>query len=135
MRYFGIVTGTLLLAVGFTALALNWFSHVAYAAVAIGLGCGFFGHHLGILLQDWAAKKDPALARRTEIEQKDERNIRLNDAAKSRAFDHMSFIHGTVLLVLVLIKKDLTVVLLLVGAYVLSYISMFYYLNKLNKEM
>ena len=57
--------------------------------ILIGVGCGLFGHFMGDFLARRAVQSDPEAARALEIEQKDERNVAIGNAAKARAFDVM----------------------------------------------
>lgn len=103
--------------------------------VCLGVGAGAFGQGSGELLKRRALKGDPSLEKRLEIEARDERNVALGNRAKARAFDCMLYIFGALMLAFTLMEVDLTIILLLVGAYLLVVgISVYYYI-RYDKEM
>ena len=53
--------------------------------LALGVGCGLLGSGAGELLAAQAMKKHPELQKQQEINQKDERNVALGNAAKAGA--------------------------------------------------
>ena len=93
------------------------------------------GNGIAQLVQRWALQKDPELARQQEIEVGDERNIRLAEGAKARAFDLMVFVFGALMLIFALMQVDLAAILLLVGAYLLVQGYAVYCRIRLEKEM
>lgn len=103
--------------------------------IFVGLGSGIFGHGMGEIMIRYAKKHSPAAAKQLEIEQKDERNLAIANRAKAKAYDMMVFVLGALITALALMAKDLTMVLLLVFAYmfILGYNS--YYRLKYFKEM
>lgn len=103
--------------------------------ILVGIGAGIFGQNLGSVLMIRSFKKDPMLEKKYEIDLKDERNNSIRDRAKAKSYDLMVKVFGVLLLVLALINKDLTIVLLVVFAYVIVVYSNVYYLTRLNKEM
>ena len=66
--------------------------------------------------------------------EKDERNIAINNKAKAKGFDAMSFILTILMLIFVFLNADLSIILLLVFAYLLVYGVFIFYLNKYYKE-
>ena len=130
------ILGVVLFSIGGVGMKMEWFGNlVALPGILIGVGCGVFGHNLGAAIQNKAVVNNPVEARKIAIEQKDERNVSINNAAKGKAFDAMGYIYGTVMLICVLLNVDLLIILLLVGAYLLVYGNMFFHLSKLNREM
>ena len=103
--------------------------------ICLGVGAGLLGNGIAQLMQRRALQKDPELARRQEIEVGDERNIRLAEGAKARAFDLMVFVFGALMLVFALMQVDLVAILLLVGAYLLVQGYAVYCRIRLEKEM
>lgn len=103
--------------------------------ICVGLGCGIFGHGMGEIVVRSAMKKNPAAAKQLEIDKKDERNLAIANRAKAKAYDMMVFVFGALITAIALMAIDLTVVLLLVFAYmfILGYNS--YYRFKYYKEM
>lgn len=85
--------------------------------ILLGVGCGAFGNGLSALVTHAAAEKDPELARRMEVEAKDERNTALAEKAKARAYDAMVYTFGAVLLAFALMQVELVAILMLVCAY------------------
>lgn len=131
-----VVVGLLLAAVGFVLLRgmpEAWGGPLPY--LCLGVGAGAFGWGSGELLKQRALQGDPALEKQLEIEARDERNVALANRAKARAFDAMLYVFGALMLAFALMKADLTLILLLVGAYLLVVgISVYYYI-RYNKEM
>ena len=89
----------------------------ALPGVCIGLGCGALGHGLGSMYANFVARRHPEVARQVAVEQQDERNRAVNDRAKARAYDMMIYVFGALMVAYALMNADLTVVLMLVGAY------------------
>jgi Flp pilus assembly protein TadB len=106
-----------------------------WSGVLIGVGAGLTGMSLANLVTAWVEARNPAYSRQVAIEQKDERNQLINNAAKAKAFQAFTPVMGMLMLVFVLIKVELLPLLLLVGAYILVYIFYFVSLNKYLKEM
>jgi len=130
------VLGIALLAAGGLGMKLDWFGEIrGLPGVLIGVGAGVFGANLGVILQAKTVERDPAAARRIEIEQRDERNQAINNIAKSRAFDAMVYIYAAAMLVCVLINVDVAAILILVAAYLLVHGIMLYEMVKLTREM
>lgn len=103
--------------------------------VLIGLGCGAFGYGMGVAANAMLARKYPDIAREKQIEEKDERNVAIANRAKAKALDRMYYIFGALMVALALMGTDLTVILLLVAAYLFVTGSMVYYLCRYHKEM
>ena len=103
--------------------------------ILIGVGCGLFGHFMGDFLARRAVQSDPEAARALEIEQKDERNVAIGNAAKARAFDVMLTTFSPLLLIFALMEVDLLPLLLLVAAYLFVVFDSIYWLNRFQKEM
>jgi hypothetical protein len=103
--------------------------------ICFGLGCGIFGHGMGEIVLQRAMKSNPAAAKQLEIDLKDERNLAIASRAKAKAYDMMVFVFGALITGLALMAIDLTMLLLLVFAYmfILGYNS--YYRFKYYKEM
>lgn len=105
------------------------------SGVLIGVGAGLFGMSAGQLITLFVVAKNPDFKRKAGIEANDERNIYINNLAKGKAFDAWSVILGILGLVLVLMDSDLTIVLLLVGAYLCGWAIYLGYMFKYSKEM
>jgi len=132
------VGGLILAAAGLIALKMGaapdgFLQVLCY--VAIGCGCGAFGHGMGELLRYRALKNAPDVQKQLEIERTDERNVAVGNRAKSAAFDAMLYIYAALNLALAMMQADLAVVLLLVFAYLLVVGLSIYYRCKFEKIM
>ncbi|MBO9605583.1 MAG: hypothetical protein J7639_06515 [Paenibacillaceae bacterium] len=103
--------------------------------LCVGLGSGMFGHGMGEIMARYAMKHNPAAAKQLEIEKKDERNLAIANRAKAKAYDRMVFVLGALITALALMGIDLTMVLLLVCAYLFIIGYCTYYRFKYYKEM
>jgi len=108
---------------------------LALPYIFVGLGCGIFGHGMGEAVIRKAKKIDPAAAKQLEIDMKDERNTAITNRAKATAYDRMVFVLGALITALALMALDVTVVLLLVFAYLFIIGTNTYYRIKYSKEM
>ena len=136
LNILGTILGIILFSIGGIGMKVGWFvDFKALPGILIGVGCGVFGYHFGTIIQVIVMKKNPKEARRVEIEQKDERNLWIMNTAKRKAFDAMVYIYATVMFICVLLNVSLTVILLLVGSYLLVYGIMIYHFYTLSKEV
>ncbi len=103
--------------------------------IFVGIGCGLFGHGMGNLISARTMKNHRDTRKQLEIEQKDERNIAVVNRAKAKAYDMMTFIFGALMVSFALMGVELTVVLLIVFAYLLVHGFGIYYRIKYDKEM
>jgi len=103
--------------------------------ICVGLGSGMFGLGMGEIVLRYAMKHSPAAAKQLEIEKKDERNRAIANRAKAKAYDMMVFVLGALITAIALMAIDLTVVLLLVFAYLFIIGYGVYYRLKYFKEM
>lgn len=134
-KFLWMIASIILIGVSFiTKSYLLDFSKVLFIIIVI-TGFGIFGYNLGDLLKIYLLKKYPDEERKIRIIENDERNITINSLAKSKAFDAMGYIFGTLIFGLALLKIELFIILLLVGAYILVYGIMLYYLYVLQKKM
>lgn len=101
----------------------------------VGLGCGLFGNGLGNIFNRLAFQKNPRLAKKKEIEETDERNIMIANAARSKGFQMMTFVFGALMLAYALIGASFSVIIPLVAAYLFVEIYAIWYQIKLNNEM
>lgn len=128
-----IALGIILMLIGsfiFTKETQNTLS-----GLSLGIGAGIFGLSIGQIIITIISLKNPEFKRRNEIEENDERNIIIRHHSKAKGFDAMGFIFGILMLMYVFIDADLTIILLLVAAYLLVYTIQIYYLYKYSKEM
>lgn len=103
--------------------------------ICVGIGSGMFGHGMGEIMIRYAKKNNPAAAKQLEIEQKDERNLAIANRAKAKAYDMMVFVFGALITALALMDINLTMVLVLVAAYLFIIGYCTYYRYKYYKEM
>ena len=103
--------------------------------LALGVGCGLFGSGAGELLAAQAMKKHPELQKQQEINQKDERNVALGNAAKARGYDLMTFAFGAMLLFSALMEADLLLTLVMVAVYLFIQFYTLWWRFRLEKEM
>jgi hypothetical protein len=103
--------------------------------ILIGFGCGIFGQNLGSLLSHAATKKHPDIVKNIEIEEKDERNVLINNKARAKAYDTMIFVYGAIILSFALMQIELQYTLLLVLSYLFVVFTAVYYRVKYTKEM
>ena len=107
----------------------------AFPYIIICLGCGIFGHGIGNMISNNALKNCPDILKELSVEQTDERNVIICNTAKAKAYDMMIFIFGSLLIALALMKIDITVVLIIAGAYLFITGYGIYYRIKFEKEM
>lgn len=103
--------------------------------ICVGLGCGIFGHGMGNILGEKAMKNNPEIKKQLEIEQNDERNIAIGNAAKAKAYEMMIYVFGALIMSFGLMGVDMVVLLLLVFAYLFVVFYGIYYRFKYDKEM
>ncbi|MDH8679870.1 hypothetical protein QE109_17115 [Fusibacter bizertensis] len=108
---------------------------LALPYVAIGIGCGTFGHGMGNIIQRKALKGHPEIARQIAIDQNDERNIAVGNRAKAKAHDMMVYVFGALMLSYALMGVGVLPILLLVGSYLFVIFYGIYYRVKYDKEM
>lgn len=102
--------------------------------LCIGVGCGAFGHGLGEILSKKALEKDPEMARRLDIEAKDERNVKHANAAKAKGFDMMTYVFAALLLAFALMNAGFAVIIPSVVAYLFIQFYALYHRFKLDRE-
>ncbi|MBW7475777.1 hypothetical protein K0T92_13565 [Paenibacillus oenotherae] len=111
----------------------GWLRALPY--ICVGLGAGMFGHGMGEIMNRYVMKHNPAAAKQLEIEKNDERNLAIANRAKAKAYDMMIFVFGALITALALMDIDLTMVLLLVCAYLFIVGYGTYYRFRYFKEM
>ena len=123
------------LAAIFVAIGKFVFTGNTIPGLLIGIGAGLFGLSLAQIIVIAIAEKNPEYKRKASIEEKDERNIAINNNAKAKGFDAMGYILTILMLIFVFLNADLSIILLLVFAYLLVYGVFIFYLYKYSKEM
>lgn len=138
IKYTTLFLGLLLLTTGFYLIKTAGASQGVLAAlpyVSIGIGSGLFGHGLGNVISEWAIRNAPDLQKKRDIEKNDERNITIENKAKGKAFDMMTYIFGALMVSFALIDLPIIALLLFVFAYLFVHGFAIYYRMKFNKEM
>lgn len=101
----------------------------------IGIGCGAFGYGSGESMKAYALKDNPEIQRMIEIEQKDERNRLIANAAKARAYDVMIYLFAALIICFGLMGMELAPLLMLIAAFLFVEGVMVVQMVKLNKEL
>ena len=100
----------------------------AQAAFGLG-GCAFALIVCGL----FALAHKPT--RKELVEQNDERNVAIGNAAKAKGYDVMTFAFGAMLLFSVLMEADLALTLVMVAVYLFIQFYSLWWRFKLEKEM
>ena len=90
----------------------------ALPGILIGLGAGALGAGLSGVLTSLLSRRYPDMAGKT-VEQQDERNIAISNRAKARAYDLMVYVFGALMVTFALMNADVSMILLLIGAYMI----------------
>ncbi|NLW65627.1 MAG: hypothetical protein GXY26_05290 [Clostridiales bacterium] len=101
----------------------------------IGIGCGAFGHGMGEIIGRGALKNSQNIQKQMEIMQKDERNIAIINRAKGKAYNAMIYIFGSLIVSFGLMNIEVSVILMLVFAYLLVVGISIFYRCKYDNEM
>lgn len=114
--------GAAVAVLGAVVLALGLFlmsrMSAALPGILTGLGAGALGAGLSGVLTDALSSKYPDMAGKT-IEQQDERNVAISNRAKARAYDLMVYVFGALMVTFALMDASVTMILLLIGAYMI----------------
>ncbi len=102
--------------------------------LCIGFGCGIFGHGVGEILGRRRGKRATETARQMAIEENDERNIAIRNRAQAKAYNVMLPVFGALFAAFGLMEVDMTVILLLVAAYLFVCGCSIYYRIKYEKD-
>lgn len=137
-KYITLITGILILAIGLYFIKTledpqGVMRTLPY--ILVGLGSGLFGHGMGEIISDRVLHNSPEVKRQMDITHNDERNITIQNMAKSKAFDMMTFVLAALMLSFALMQVDLKITLLLVFVYLIIHGVALYYRIKLDKEM
>lgn len=138
MDYFFTVLGVVLLGIGL--FLLRSFPEpqgimLRLPFICIGIGSGAFGLGMGNLISHNVMKNNPKLQKQFKINQNDERNITINNLAKAKAFDLMTFMLGALMVSFAIMETEMTSTLLLVAAYLFIHGYKIYYMYTYNKQM
>lgn len=138
INYFIAIIGIILFACGLILIKLihtpqGILTTLPY--ISIGIGCGIFGHGIGNIINSRIMYNNPDVKKQMEIEQKDERNIAIQNSAKAKAYDMMIFVFGALMISLTLMNVDMMVILMLVASYLFVVGYSVYCRIKYDKEM
>jgi hypothetical protein len=103
--------------------------------VFIGFGSGLIGASVSLIVRDNADMKNPDYQTRQRIEQNDERNIIVVNAAKAKAFNAAIYLYAAVLIAFTLMRISAVAILIMVAAYIAMILGFVVFYNRLNKEM
>lgn len=98
-----------------------------------GIGCAVAGYGIVEVIEKDIMKESPDVYRQMQIDEHDERNVMIQNAAKAKAFDVMQMIF-LILIITVGLMGELTVTLLMVICYLSILGLAFYYRKKMEKE-
>ena len=138
INYFIAIIGVILLACGLILVKLAHTSQgilITLPYICVGVGCGLFGHGIGNIINSRIMHNNPGLKKKIEIEQKDERNIVIQNSAKAKAYDMMIFIFAALMISLALMNVDMRVILMLVVSYLFVVGYSVYCRIKFDKKM
>ena len=138
INYFIAIIGVILLACGLILIKLihtpeGILTTLPY--ICVGIGCGMFGHGTGNIINSRIMYNNPNFKKQMEIEQKDERNIVIQNSAKAKAYDMMIFIFAALMISLALMNVDMRVILMLVVSYLFVVGYSVYCRIKFDKKM
>ncbi len=111
-----LVLGLISIVIGGYILKGKW------SGLLIGLGAGAVGLVISQFVAITVIERHPDLKRRNEIEQNDERNIQISNAARARAYSITQFLALPLFLVLIAGEVKLWVILVVVGAYIVQWV-------------
>lgn len=131
--WFLTVLGIGFVGIGFAAHQNETLATLAY--LLIGLGCGIFGHFSGKLMKWYAVKDHEELVKQMEIEAKDERNLLIAEKSKAKAYDLMTSLFASMLLVFALMGVDRAALLFTVVIYLALQGYALYWRFVFNKRM
>lgn len=98
-------------------------------------GIGIFGHGMGNILMKYAIKDNPKIEKESLVALEDERNVKISQLAKAKAFDMTVYLFGAVILLLIFLKVEERAIIILAISYVFINIYSIYNREKIEKEM
>ncbi len=103
--------------------------------VLLGVGVSFAlsGSLSAIILK--IESKSPAKMKQATIERKDERNISIRNRAKAKASDFSSWLLMVIAYLNILINGPMWLTMVSVGAFLLHYLLVLFFIEKYSKEM
>lgn len=133
--YVYVIIGVTVLMTGLVMIKMLGDIMSSLAYIGISLGCFVFGHGIGKICTTKAEKADPKLAKKNAINKKDERVLAIHNAAKAKAYDFMLCVFMVLSLAFALMKADMSVLLMIIGGYIVVKGIEIYYVRKFENEM
>ena len=128
-----------LLALGVALIALSFLfsaeSTKAVQGVMLGIGAGLIGMSLSNLGMIRYMQRHPQLAKETEIETRDERNVMIRAKAKAASADVTKWFIMALAYVMILIDAPLWVTLCVVAVFALYHVLLLVFVGRYQKEM
>lgn len=124
-----IVAGILMTSV----LKIDFGALKVFPYLLSGIGCAAAGYGIVEIIEKDIMKESPDVYRQMQIDEHDERNVMIQNAAKAKAFDVMQMIF-LILIITVGLMEELTVTLLMVICYLSILGLAVYYRKKMEKE-
>lgn len=103
--------------------------------ICLGIGAGFCGGGLGSVIRSRQMLKDPQLAKKIDIDAKDERNIAIANKAKAVAYNFTVLIFSALIMFLSLVQVETYIIFIFIGAYLVIIFLHIFFLIKYHKEM
>ncbi len=101
----------------------------------IGAGCGVFGHYTENLIKYYSIKNNEKLSKEIEINKNDERNVLIAEKSKAKAFDLMSYMVASLIIIFAMMKLDTLVLMILASVNLSLQMYALYWRHKFEKEM
>ncbi|WP_079478920.1 DUF6442 family protein [Halobacillus salinus] len=101
----------------------------------VGVGCVIFGYGMGEVILRQAMKRAPDAAKQLEIDRKDERILAVSSQAKAKAYDMMVYVFLALIIAVSIMGIDLSVLLLMVFAYLSILVYNSYHRIKFFREI
>lgn len=120
---------------GFILLKQALLIRSGLAYILLAAGCLLFGKSTGELWEHQAFSKDEQARKQKEIEEKDERNVQIQNLSKAKAYDLMSFAFGALMLAFALMDENFRVIISLVAVYLLIHLYSIFWHFRLDKKM
>ncbi len=137
-KFYGLFFIGLILLVG--GLLLKFFIPTpegmifGFTFIMIGLGAGLIGACVAKILMERMLYKDPILAKQYEINEKDERNIRLREKAGYASW-YSTILMLAVIALIFLLLDYLVATFILIGVLLVHLLSFFVYVYVYNKKI
>jgi len=105
------------------------------SGILVGVGAGLFGMGTANLIMKRYEKKNPSVARQSQIELSDERNVMIRAKARAASANIVQWFIIALAYVMIIIDAPLWATLCAVGVYMLYHILSFVYMSRYQKQM